>query len=315
MAGGLLQRFGGGLAKLRWLPIALCILWLAAGCALLGRGGGTGKEPVAKGLNLKTLTFEVDVGGNDNSPVRVELARVKDEGLASELVRLDSADWFEGEGEAFRRANPEAIFDAWEVVPGQRWGPFDVTVKRGFRARVLRRGKVAGVLFCDTLGNAAPLRVETNGHVTVFVGDDGCEIRPPPPKRSFLSRLRRTKTRTLTFAVAPESNGNRPVRVAFVGIKNEDVADQLAHLDGAAWFASAGAAFRREHPEAVYADWEVVPGGVHGPFEVALRGVVSGMLFCETPASAPLRFGRKWAKATTVAIDDDGCQLSDREPP
>ena len=283
----------------------LVVALLATGCA-----SGGGKQRVGETANLKTLRFTMDANANDNRPARVELVRVDDENLIDEMVRIESASWFEGDGEAFRRANPSAISDAWELVPGLDSGPFEVSLKRGFVKRMLRRGKVAGVLFCDTLKPSPPLRVARKGKVSVTVRNDGCTLDDPVAKRRFFSLRGPGRKRTLSFAVAAGVNGNSPVRVAVVGTKDTELVGNLLRINGDAWFAGAGKSFRQANPEAHYENWEVVPGGVY-PGEMVVQGRVTGVIFCGVPAAGAVRLERKdWKRRVAIEVDDGGCRLS-----
>ena len=150
---------------------SLLIALLATGC-----GGGAQKEAVttpARLLELESLTFRVKAGVNANRPVRVELVRVRDADQVRELTRIDPAAWFQSAGEAFCQAHPDAFCDDWELVPGRRTGPFDMAVDE----------KVAGVLFCESLTGAPPLRMVRNGDVMVVIEDDGCAVRGGEPVR------------------------------------------------------------------------------------------------------------------------------------
>ena len=105
-------------------------------------------------------------GVNDDWPVPVGLARVKDEALVQPLLAIDAMAWFGEAGERFRNAHPQARFDSWEVVPGSVIGPVEVKVA----------GDWAGVLFCGLRSGAVPLRVEQNSNVTVRIEDAGCVL-------------------------------------------------------------------------------------------------------------------------------------------
>ena len=140
------------------------VIVLAAGCAGDGWQSGPVEAPVHL-TALESLSLTMKSGANANWPARVELVRVQDPRLVSDLVRIEISDWFGAAGEAFRRLHPEAFYDRWEVVPGIGAGPFRMDVELA----------VAGVLFCETRAGAAPLRMERDGHVTVDV-DIGCTI-------------------------------------------------------------------------------------------------------------------------------------------
>lgn len=144
-----------------------------------GVGGGGNKEQVekpAKLLKVKTISLNMLPGTNENWPVAVELVRVRDMALVDTLLRISTEEWFGEMGESFRQAHPEALYDAWEVVPGTQVGPF----------RVRERGKFAGVLFCRTRQETPPLRFLKNGEVTINIDNSGCTPSGGKPGRGRL---------------------------------------------------------------------------------------------------------------------------------
>ena len=113
---------------------------------------------------------------------------------------------------------------------------------------------------------------------------------------------------SLTFTVEARANANRPVRVALVRVRDTGSMSELMRIESTAWFGAAGDAFRRTHPEAFVDDWELIPGRVAGPYDVAVTALVAGVLFCEVRAgSPPLPVERNGD--VTVAIGDSGCTL------
>ena len=113
---------------------------------------------------------------------------------------------------------------------------------------------------------------------------------------------------TLTFTVEAGANANRPVRVALARVRDTGSMSELTRIESTAWFGAAGDAFRRAHPEAFAHDWELVPGRVAGPYDVAVDALVAGVLFCETAAgSPPLPVDRDGD--VMVAVGDGGCTL------
>jgi len=277
----------------RWgrLVIGACVVILVAACA--GRDPGAIDDP----LKLKSVSINMEAGANGNQPARVELVRVPDERLMSELVSLDAAAWFGREGEAFRGAHPKAVYDRWEPVPGLSTGPHDVRLD----------GKYAGVLFCETREGSPPLRVERDGTLTIVIDDSGCRIEGGKHKESIVDRLRRSKFVELSFAVSAQANRNRPVRVELVRVGQSGLVDDLARLAGAAWFGEGGRLFRRAHPDALVDNWELVPGGSYGPFKLAVNESVNGVLFCGASARSALKV--PWRRNVEVEIDIEGCRL------
>lgn len=133
----------------------------------------------------------------------------------------------------------------------------------------------------------------------------GCTVVRDP---SVVSPVTPAWLDSLTFVVEAGANANRPVRVALVRVQEAAPMFELMGIESAGWFATEGDGFRRTHPETLVDDWELVPGRVVGPFEVAVDALVSGVLFCETgSASSPLPVERDGD--VTVKVGDDGCTL------
>ena len=146
------------------------ILLVAIVLGLGGCGGGNKKESIVKPkppLKIRTVSFSMGFSANNNWPVAVELIRVRDADIAQSLLDIKPKDWFAEERDNFRNANPNAYFDSWEVVPGTNFGPIKAKV----------RGRVAGVLLCDTEKSNAPLRVFQNGNVLINITDEGCSVQ------------------------------------------------------------------------------------------------------------------------------------------
>lgn len=277
----------------RQLTVVVALVCVG-GC--LGRDAAKVDDP----LKLRNISITMEAGTNGDRPARVELVRVRDARLVPQLIAIDPADWFGAEGEAFRGANPKAVYDSWEPVPGLGSGPHDVRV----------RGKFAGVLFCKTREASPPLRVERDGSLTVVIDESGCRIDGGKYAESRAARGRRSKSVELSFAVTSQTNRNRPVRVELVQVDDADLVDALARLPGSAWFAESGRMFRRTHPDALVNDWELVPGSAYGPFRLAVNRKLQGVLFCGSTARGPLRV--EWRHKIEVEIDNEGCRLSER---
>lgn len=119
---------------------------------------------------------------------------------------------------------------------------------------------------------------------------------------------------SLTFTVEVGTNANRPVRAALVRVRDTGSMSELTRIESAAWFGAAGDDFRRTHAEAFVDDWELVPGHVGGPYDVAVDALVAGILFCEMNAgSPPLPVDREGD--VMVSIGDGGCTLEGGRPP
>lgn len=268
--------------------------------ALLVAGGCAGRDPFAidDPLKLKRVSLAMAAGANGNRPARVELVRVGDMRLLDELIATDATAWFDGVGERFHRANPRAVFNAWELVPGHVSGPVNVKAK----------GRFAGVLFCDAPSGSAPFRLERDGDLTVVIDDNGCRLDGGRRRRSIVRVFRASKKVDLSFAMRPAANGNRPLHVQMVRVDDTALVADLTRLSGAAWFGAGGRAFRRDHPDTAVDDWELVPGGTHGPFRLAVNGRVNGLLFCGPTRDFPLEV--PWRRRVAVEVDADGCTLA-----
>ena len=170
---------------------------LAAAC-----GSNAVRDPV----DIDRVSFDMPAGANGNRPARLEMVRVDDDRLARELVRIATGDWFGPAGDAFRNANPDAVYDAWELVPGRAAGPFDVAA----------RGDLAAVLFCDTRAQPPPLRLVRDGRVDIRVAADGCAVDGGRRGERLRDRLRRRRFVTVSFSTSADAGGHRPVRVELV---------------------------------------------------------------------------------------------------
>ena len=274
--------------------IAMVVLVSLIATACAGRNPYAIDDPV----KLKRMSFVMAPGANGNRPARVELVRVADERLVAELIATDTSAWFGATGDAFKRAHPKAPYDAWELVPGHAAGPVNVK----------RKGKFAGILFCDAQSGSTPFRVQRDGHLTVVIDDTGCRLEGVARKKSIHRRWRRPKTVDVSFAMGSATNGNRPLRVELVRVDDRSLVSDLTRMSGTAWFRAGGRAFRREHPDVSVDDFELVPGRHHGPFRLAVNGKVNGVLFCGPSRNPPLEL--RWHRRIEVEVDGQGCRMS-----
>lgn len=312
---------GAGCRPMRLLIAAsLPALLFAAGCAAMG---GNGAGPAPPTLAVETLTLRMASGVNSDWPVPVELVRVPDPAALDQLLEMNAAEWFGGGGEAFRIANTDALYDAWEVVPGTTTGPFDIRVA----------GRYNGVLFCDVRAEEPPLAVpfERDGDVLVSIGDEGCSLAGGCASRraGLLSvswgggtctgrTLQRpdypTRVREISFDVAQGANGDWPVSVELVRTPDGSLVDTLLDTDTAVWFSEVGDEFRNANPDVRFDSWEVVPGTVAGPYDIRLDERVAGVLFCDSQGSfGPILLGPD--TAVIVEIDSGGCEVIGRARP
>jgi len=151
---------------------------LAVLVSLLVVSGCGGREKAvkpARPLKLNSVILSMDESVNERWPVSVELVRVDDATLVEQLLSLGTDSWFGKQGSAFVVANPRAIVNSWEIVPGTRVGP----------QRVKVRGRLAGVLFCKLRGDEPPppIRFERDGDVIIHVTDEGCVLEGGRPSR------------------------------------------------------------------------------------------------------------------------------------
>ena len=113
---------------------------------------------------------------------------------------------------------------------------------------------------------------------------------------------------TVIVNVAGDVNDGWPVQVELVRVATVEAMDALLVLDNEAWFGEAGADFRLRNPDARVDAWEVVPGTSAGPFDVAQRSQLSGVLYCNAGADAPIRFEQ--SGDAIVLVGDEGCTVS-----
>ncbi|MDE0372535.1 MAG: hypothetical protein OXI73_08330 [Rhodospirillales bacterium] len=137
---------------------------LIAGCALFNRGGGDRPQPV---IRVTWVSVAMPPNINGNWPVPVELVRVRNEALVQTLLQTETDAWFGDAGANFRVANPDAFFDAWEIVPGTSIAPVNVA----------RHGRFGGVLFCGLREPVPPVRVAHRGWLRITVDEAGCVIQ------------------------------------------------------------------------------------------------------------------------------------------
>ena len=152
-----------------------CGLVLSA-ALLVGCAGKSEKPTKPRRLRMDSVTLVMAAEVNDNWPVAVQLVRVGDADLLRELLAIESGAWFDGEGDKFRSANPNALFETWQVVPGTVVGPVSVRTRK----------RLAAVLFCNLSGRV-PQRIEREGAIVVRIEDDGCKVVPAPPRRRLPS--------------------------------------------------------------------------------------------------------------------------------
>lgn len=311
------MRQGSALAACAARPVLVALAALAvAGC---GATGGAG-NPGAASLAVETLTLRMAPGVNDSWPVPVELVRVADPAAMDRLLEMNAADWFGGAGEAFRVANTDALYDAWEVVPGTTTGPFDIRVA----------GRYGGVLFCDLRGEEPqlPVRFERDGDVLVSIADEGCTLaggcasrRPGLLSVSWGGRTcvgravprpeQPTRIREISFDVERGANGNWPVSVELVRTPNQALVAELLDIDTRVWFGEVGEEFRNANPDVRFDSWELVPGTSAGPYRIPLDARVAGVLFCNAEGSfGPILV--EGAVAQTVLIGPGGCEVAAR---
>ena len=274
---------------------AMVVLMSLIVTACAGRNPYAIDDPV----KVKRVSLVMAPGANGDRPARVELVRVEDERLLDDLIGKDTSVWFGETGDAFKRAHPSASYDDWELVPGHAVGPVNVK----------RKGRFAGILFCDAQSGSTPFRVQRDGHLTVAIDDAGCRLEGVARKKKSVLRFwRRTKRVDVSFAMGAATNGNRPLRVELVRVDDKSLVSDLTRMSGAAWFSAGGRAFRREHPDVSVDDWELVPGRRHGPFRLAVNGRVNGVLFCGPSRNPPLEL--RWRRRFEVEVDGQGCSMA-----
>lgn len=153
----------------------LLVVLLVPFLFLSGCGNKETAVKPARPLKLNSIIISMEESINESWPVSIELIRVNDAALVEELLSIETKSWFDKKGSAFVVANPQAIINSWEIVPGTRVGP----------QRVKARGRLAGVLFCDLRGEEPPpaLRFERDGNVVIHVTDDGCVLEGGTPSK------------------------------------------------------------------------------------------------------------------------------------
>ena len=120
-------------------------------------------------VDVERITLTMGVGVNDNWPVSVELLRVKNTEQLSQLLRMETAQWFSEQGEVFKQTYlyPEVYYNMWEIVPGTTIGP-ELIEETDV--------EVAGVIFCYTRQKSLPKRFDIDGDAIVQIVNDGCKL-------------------------------------------------------------------------------------------------------------------------------------------
>ncbi len=138
-----------------------------SGCA--GNGEDKGESALESPVSVERVTLTMGLGANNNWPVTVELVRIKKPEQLAQLLRMETDQWFEEQGEVFKQTYlyPEAYYDMWEIVPGTTVGPISVEEADT---------EVAGVIFCHTRQKALPKRFDIDGDAIVQIGNEGCAL-------------------------------------------------------------------------------------------------------------------------------------------
>ena len=144
-------------------PAGLCAALVVAGCGMFG-GGETPPEDAIIPIDVTEITLSVAPGVHGNSPVRIDLIRVTDEGEFKRLLQTDATEWFADGARTFIDTHPDASVERYEVVPGTEVGPFEVRVDED----------VVGVLLCEIAGEHGHVqRVVLSGHLRVHATERG----------------------------------------------------------------------------------------------------------------------------------------------
>ena len=118
---------------------------------------------------------------------------------------------------------------------------------------------------------------------------------------------------TLKLVMEQGTNDDSPARVDLVRTRDAKLIDQLLAIETKAWFAGKRDDFKNARPDALFDEWEPVPGVVVGPQQLAVDVAVAGVLFCGVNnGGAPLRLERDGDVA--VHIGDDGCEIRGGSP-
>jgi len=120
----------------------------------------------------------------------------------------------------------------------------------------------------------------------------------------------RTRVTWITLTVLPDVNDNWPVAVEYVRVREEPLMDVLLRMGANEWFEAAGDAFRLSQPEAVFDQWEIVPGTSIGPIEVRRRGRFGGVLFCGLRGTPPPPVRVAERGRVQIVVDNSGCTVS-----
>jgi type VI secretion system protein len=113
------------------------------------------------------------------------------------------------------------------------------------------------------------------------------------------------------IAIAPDANGNAPVILSMVFVKNSALLRQVIELTAKQWFAKREQFVRDHRRELDESYYEYVPGQVVSPLEYKIpRSAGQGILFVNYSGAGPHRYVFDTAKPVQISFGSRGVALS-----
>jgi type VI secretion system protein len=156
------------------MSLACLLLCWVMGCAKVQKARQQVTR-IARIVTLRPGELEMNVGiaaaANQNSPVAVDLAFIKDKNFWKTAPSMTAKDWFAQKSDLQRRYGSKLTVKSWEWTPGQPVGPMAFSVPRGlYGAMVFANYPTAGT-------HSAPIPL--NGGVVISLQKNDFTLERP----------------------------------------------------------------------------------------------------------------------------------------
>ena len=154
----------------RWGPP----VWALLSLAVMGPLSGCGLAVQTRSLFGQELKVQVFVAqkANQDNPVAVDLLRVFDGNLLTELLKLSASEWFEKRDQIKRDYPGKVGFEGveWEWTPGQSVPVLTLPLEPAARA---------GIIFANYFAKGAHrVRFDPNDSIMINLLEDGFTVEP-----------------------------------------------------------------------------------------------------------------------------------------